>query len=217
MAQPLHLIIGNKNYSSWSLRPWLAMKFFKIPFHETVIPLDMSDTNRNILTHSPAGRVPVLNGEGFKVWDSLAICETLNDLFPEKKMWPSNLGQRARARAISNEMHSGFQTLRNLCPMKVKESFESFDYSQAQEDIDRIEEIWSDELRASKGPFLFGTHPTIADAMYAPVVFRINTYKIKTNDISQKYVKHMLNLPAMIEWTTQAKEENFVMSRYENK
>ncbi|HEX4922674.1 MAG TPA: glutathione S-transferase family protein [Bdellovibrionales bacterium] len=220
MAQTerLHLIIGNKNYSSWSLRPWLAMRLFKIPFEETVIPLDQPDTAEKIRRFSPSGRVPFLMGETVRIWDSLAICEMLNEMYPDKKMWPQNLAERAHARSISNEMHAGFQTLRNLCPMKVREKFENFDYSAAQPDIDRISAIWTQclERNSQRGPFLFG-EPTLADCMYAPVVFRFNTYGVKLNDVCQKYVNHMLSIPAMKEWAAGAKAETFAMERYEAK
>ena len=214
----LHLIIGNKNYSSWSLRPWLALKLFKLPFEETVIPLDRTDTGEKILKFSPAGKVPILLTENGRIWESLAICETLNDLHPEKKMWPSNLADRALARSISNEMHAGFQTLRELCPMKVKERFEGFDYSGAQKDIDRIQQIWTDCLskNSHRGPFLFG-EPSIADCMFAPVVFRFKTYCVKMTDVCQKYVDHMFGIPSMKEWRAGAESETFSMARYEKK
>ncbi|MEQ1877441.1 MAG: glutathione S-transferase family protein [Bdellovibrionia bacterium] len=212
----LHLIIGNKNYSSWSLRPWLALKFFKIPFDETVIPLDQPETHEKILKFSPSGKVPLLLSENARVWESLAICEMLHDLFPEKKMWPSGISDRAQARAISNEMHAGFQTLRELCPMKVKERFADFDYSKAKTDIDRIQQLWTECLtkHSHRGPFLFG-ELSIADCMFAPVVFRFRTYGVKVNDVCQKYVDHMLSLNAMKEWAAGAENESFVMARYE--
>ena len=192
------LVIGNKNYSSWSLRPWLAMKQLGIAFDEVRIALSTPDTKHEILRYSPAGRVPVLQDAGTVVWDSLAILEYLAETHPG--LWPSNRQDKAKARAISAEMHSGFSALRHYMPMNVRKRYPGKGRKpEVLADIARIEKIWAD----ARGPFLFGGF-SAADAMYAPVVLRFRTYEVPVNP---KYMEAMLALPAMKEWIEAAERE----------
>src|SRR5437660_974798 len=165
----LKIVLGNKKYSSWSLRPWLVLKQTGAPFEEVMVPLDMPDTAENIRRYSPSGRVPALIDGSRTVWDSLAICEYLHETFPEKELWPADTGQRALARSVSAEMHSGFAHLRNDCAMRIVEqrAYQPL-RAETQADVDRIVQIWNECLRQSGGPLLFGARPCIADAFYAP-------------------------------------------------
>jgi glutathione S-transferase len=213
----LQLVIGNKNYSSWSLRPWIVLKQASIPFEEPRIPIRTPKSLSEIQKFSAAGRVPVLIDDGIKVWESLAICEYIAERFPEKKLWPSDVEARAFARSISNEMHAGFQDLRKNMPMNCRKSFPGKGLTaEVQADIDRITIIWKESrTRYGKtGDFLLG-HFTIADAMYAPVVFRFRTYKVKVDSISEKYMETMLSLPAMAEWLEAAQKEKEVIEDME--
>lgn len=198
----LHLIIGNKNYSSWSLRPWLAMKALDIPFRETLIPLDLPDTAQRIREHSGAGRVPVLRHGDIVVWESLAILEYLAETFPGKGIWPADRAARARARAIASEMHAGFSSLRDQCPMNLHRPRKPAVLSpETLKDVARIEQIWR-ECRQGfgrEGDFLFGEF-SAADAMYAPVVTRFDTYDIPVADDTRAYMKVILGHPAFLAW-----------------
>ncbi len=167
----MKLVIGNKRLSSWSLRPWLVMKHFGISFEEILIPLDQPDTTANILKYSPTARVPVLIDGDLHIWDSFAIAEYLHEKYPEKNLWPSNSSQRAMARSVSAEMHSGFSDLRQHLSHDLQKNFKEYDWSKADADIKRVKEIWTGCLKESGGPYLFGSF-TIADAMYAPVANR---------------------------------------------
>lgn len=189
---------------------------FDLAFNETLIPLDQPDTHEKIQRISPSGRVPCLMMDETPVWESLAICETLHDLFPDKHLWPQDFSKRAHARAISNEMHAGFTALRQTCPMNVKARHLDMDISPAHKDIARIVELWSTCLQryGHEGAYLMGS-PSIADCMYAPVVFRFRTYGVTLPQACQRYVEHMLNHPAMREWEASALAETFVMTRYE--
>jgi glutathione S-transferase len=211
------IILGNKNYSSWSLRPWLVLKHCGVPFEEEVIPLDQPTTSAAITRWSPAGRVPILLHGELAVWDSLAICEYLNEQFPERKLWTADPRARARARSISAEMHSGFQALRQQMPMKVKESIPTPNPSaEVKADIERILAIWTEcrSFFGRGGSFLFGDF-TIADAMFAPVVSRFHTYGVQMKGAAAEYAACIWNLPSMQEWAKAATAENFKMSRYE--
>lgn len=208
------LVIGNKRYSSWSLRPWVLMRHFEIPFEEKLIPLDQPQTKAEILKVSPSGKVPALKDGEFTLWESLAIAEYLNEKFPEKKMWPEDLKARAWARAISCEMHSGFQTLRTHLPHDLKKNLKDFDASVAQVDIERIKTIWSECLQKSGGPFLFGSF-TIADAMYAPVVNRFISYGVPVQGGLASYMDSVRALPAHRQWIDQALAEELKMPRYD--
>jgi glutathione S-transferase len=209
----LHLIIGNKNYSTWSLRPWLAMTTAGLPFKETVIPLDTPETKQNITAHSKAGRVPVLYHGNLVIWDSLAILEYLAEMFPEKKLWPVGKAARAVARSASSEMHSGFAALRNACPMNIRRPPKRIALPDAVvADVARIESIWREcRSRFGKGgPFLFGKF-SIADAMYAPVASRFSTYQLATADDANAYVATVLGTPAFKLWREVALEETWVV------
>jgi glutathione S-transferase len=210
------LVIGNKNYSSWSLRPWILMKYFKIPFEEIVIPLFQPGSKEKILKYSPAGKVPVLKHGDTLIWDSLAIAEYLAETFPKKLMWPKDAESRARARSVSAEMHSGFQALRSTCPMNVKARKSVTNPSpELTRDIERIKAIWTQCRQQSKtrGDFLFGPF-TIADAMFVPVVFRFQTHGIPVDGVVQQYVKTILALPAVQEWTKAALQETWVIDHH---
>ena len=198
----MKLIIGNKNYSSWSLRPWLLLKQFKVDFDEIRIPLYLENSKAELLKHSPSGKVPALIDKELNIWDSLAICEYIADCFPEFHCWPKDLQDRALARSISHEMHSGFMAIRNTLPMNCRKSIQyNVELKELQQDIDRILEIWQNcrNKYAFKGPYLFGEF-SIADAMYAPIVLRFNSYGIKVDGIQKEYMQNILDLPSINEW-----------------
>jgi glutathione S-transferase len=200
------LVIGNKNYSSWSLRPWIAMKVLGIPFQEKRIPLYGPGAKEQILLESPAGKVPVLIDRNFRIWDSLAILEYLAESHP---VWPKDREARAEARSVSAEMHSGFPNLRNHMSMNIRKRYP--DKGRTPEvlmEIKRINEIWN----GAKGPFLFGAFSG-ADAMYAPVVMRFRTYEVRAEN--QKYVDAMLALPAMKEWIAASERETESIPAFE--
>ncbi len=205
------LVIGNKNLSSWSLRPWLALKTTGVPFEEVVVRLDQPETRSSIKNHSPAGKVPILKITGGSktpiVWDSLAICETLNERHPMAKLWPDDPLQRAKARSYAAEMHSGFPDVRQTLAMDFARTQPTPELSEAtQAQIARIIEAWSEALRESGGPFLFG-RISIADCMYAPVVSRFLTYGIPVPADVKGYCTRMMQLAAMQEWMAGAKAE----------
>ncbi len=203
------LVIGNKNYSSWSLRPWLVMKKAGLDFKEVRIPLHRESTAKEIAWHSPSGRVPVLITDGMTIWESLAICEYLAETYPEAKLWPEDVQARAMARSVSNEMHAGFQALRQNMPMNCRARFPGKGMAPGvQEDINRITHIWNEcrERYGSENVFLFGNF-TVADAMFAPVVCRFVTYGVKVDPVSKIYMNAILSLPAMSEWLKAAREE----------
>lgn len=213
----MKIVLGNKNFSSWSLRPWLVLAQADIPHEEVVIPLDQPTTAAAIARYSPAGRVPVLVDGDLTVWDSLAICEYLAERFPEKRLWPADRAARAVARSVSAEMHSGFTELRTHCPMKFKEAFPPRPLArEVQADVDRIVAIWEDCRRrfGAGGPFLFGAF-SIADAMFAPVVSRFQTYGVKPGGAASAWAEMMWALPAMQRWGAAARAETFTMARYQ--
>lgn len=207
------LILGNKAYSSWSLRPWLALKQAGLPFAETVIQLRQPDTRAQILAHSPTGKVPCLIDGDRVIWDSLAICEYIAELAPAAALWPEDSYAGAVARSASAEMHSGFVALRNTMSMDLKtdRSGQGLNPDSAA-DIARVQALWAD-CRArfgQGGPFLFGRF-SVADAMYAPVVTRFVTYGVEVDDTARAYMDAVLALPAMREWTAAAKAEPWVL------
>ena len=204
----LTLIIGNKNYSSWSMRPWVAMTAFNIPFNEVRILLDRPDTSARIAEYSAAGRVPVLIAGDMTIWDSLAICEYLAEQFPDKHMWPQDVAARALARAIVAEMHSGFAELRTQMSMNIQARLPGRGRTPgAQADIGRICEIWEDCLsRFGHHHFLFGDF-SIADAFYAPVVCRFKTYGVALAPALQAYCDRVLAHPAVAQWVEEAMRE----------
>jgi glutathione S-transferase len=217
--QMLKLVIGNKNYSSWSMRPWLAMRASDIAFEEVFIRLytdDKADKDR-ILSFSPAGKVPALIDGDVTVWDSLSIIEYLAEKFPQSRLWPEDWARRAHARSISAEMHSGFMALRNECGMNLHRPVGAVALSDdARANVARIQEIWADCNRryGKEGPFLFGAFSG-ADAMFAPVVHRFRTYAIDITDDARHYFDAMMSLPAFQEWTRAGLAETLVIERFE--
>ena len=203
------LVIGNKNYSSWSLRPWLLLRHAGVAFEEVRLPLDTPEFHARIGDWSPTGRVPVLHDNGQVVWDSLAICEYANERWLRGSGWPQGPGERAVARALAAEMHSGFPALRAQLPMNCRrEPREPHWDEAAQRDIDRVVSLW-DELRAQAGggDFLFGRFG-IADAMYAPVCVRLRGYGVPLAGAAADYVEAMYALPAMSEWLMAGRGES---------
>jgi glutathione S-transferase len=214
----LTLVIGNKNYSSWSMRPWLALKAGGIAFDEVCIPLYTGDADKKrILGFSQAGKVPVLIDGDITVWDSLAIIEYAAERFPQARLWPEDRASRAHARSISAEMHSGFTALRNQCGMNLHRPVGAIDLSaDTRADIARIQQIWT-ECRARygmSGPFLFGAFGG-ADAMFAPVVHRFLTYAIKVRPEARAYMDAMTSLPAFAEWTRAGLAETLTIAKFE--
>ena len=205
----LTIVIGNKNYSSWSLRGWIALKASGAGFDEIRIPLDQPDTRARILEHSPAARVPVLRDGALAVWESLAICEYLAECFPDAGLWPDDNAARIRARVVACEMHAGFAALRKALPMNCRAALPGKGHSPAADaDIARIAEIWRDcrENFGAGGDFLFGRF-TVADAMFAPVVSRFTTYAVELDAVGQAYVDAVMSLPAMQAWYEAARAE----------
>ncbi len=204
----LTLIIGNKNYSSWSMRPWVAMTAFGIPFQEVRVLLDRDDTSAKIAAYSGGGRVPVLLAGEMTIWDSLAICEYLAEQFPEKHMWPQDVAARATARSICAEMHSGFAGLRGAMSMNLRMSFPGKGRTAAaQADIGRISEIWEECLsRFGHHQFLFGEFG-IADAYFAPVVTRFRTYGVSLAPALNAYCERVLAHPAVARWVSEGVAE----------
>jgi glutathione S-transferase len=209
----LLLIIGNKTYSSWSLRPWFGMKVAGIAFEETVIALDAPDFKKRLLALSGAGKVPVLIDGDIRVWESLAILEYLAEKVPAAGLWPADSGARAHARATAAEMHSGFRALRAQLPMNMQRPVISRAIdNEAAADVARIEAIWN-ECRSrfgNGGPFLYGAFGA-ADAMYAPVVSRLYTYDIAVNPDTRDYMRALMALPAWNEWRAAARLETWVL------
>src|SRR5579859_391462 len=214
----LKLVIGSKNYSSWSMRPWLALRANDIPFEEIFIPLYTGTADKQrILDFSHAGKVPILVDGEVTVWDSLAIIEYIAERFPEKRLWPEHPAHRAHARAVSAEMHSGFAALRNECGMNLHRPVRAIELSgDARANIARIEEIWADcrKLHSRSGSFLFGRFGA-ADAMFAPVVHRFRTYAVAVSRETQAYMDTMMALPAFAEWTKAGLAETFVIEKFE--
>ena len=208
----LVLFVGNKNYSSWSLRPYLALAQTGAPFRTETIPLDTPESKRLLLAKNPAGKVPVLYVGDHAIWDSLAICEYLAETYPAAKLWPADARARARARSISAEMHSGFPSLRAAMPMNLRMKKPGKGHTpEAMADAARIQQIWDAALTASGGPFLFG-HFTIADAMFAPVTTRFTTYAVPLAPKLAAYVDAIAALPAFESWYADAVQETFEMA-----
>jgi glutathione S-transferase len=200
----LTLYVGSKRYSSWSLRPYVALVHAGAEFETKVIKLDQKDTKAAIGAVSPSSRVPVLYDDDLVIFDSLAICEYIAELYPTAGLWPDDRGARARARAIAAEMHSGFTGVRSQMPMElVLDRTGEGRTAESLADIERIQEVWRTALAASGGPFLFGTF-TIADAMYAPVTTRFRTYGVELASENQAYVDTVHALPAMKLWYADA-------------
>jgi glutathione S-transferase len=215
----LKLVIGNKNYSSWSMRPWLALRANNIAFEEIFVPLytdNPADKNR-ILSFTRSGKVPCLIDGDVTVWDSLSIIEYVAERFPEARLWPADRAARAHARSVSAEMHSGFLPLRNECGMNLHRPIRSVPLTDdAQANVARIDQIWS-ECRArygGSGPFLFGAFSAV-DAMFAPVVHRFLTYAIDVSPVAKAYMDTMTALPAFAEWTRAGLAEKLVIEKFE--
>ncbi|MDB5909550.1 MAG: glutathione S-transferase [Massilia sp.] len=207
----LTLVIGNKNYSSWSMRPWVALVAFGIPFQEVRVLLDRPDTSARIAEYSGAGRVPVLLAGETTIWDSLAICEYLAEQFPDQHMWPRDVAARAMARSVSAEMHSGFVGLRSAMSMNLRVSLPGRGRTpESQGDIGRVSEIWEECLsRFGHHQFLFGDF-SIADAFFAPVVMRFKTYGVSLAPALQAYCERVRAHPAVARWVREALAETEV-------
>jgi glutathione S-transferase len=231
----MHLYVANKLYSSWSLRPWILMTARDIPFEETVIPMYFPDSKARMLDISPTGKMPVLivppshmpsNGSAVTgscggshrvIWESLAIMEFLHECFPGKGVWPGVPAARAHARAIASEMHAGFQALRNACPMNLGKRFAPKELSSdVSDNVRRLEGMWSDCRRrfAAGGDFLFGDF-CAADAMFAPVVARLDTYQVPVATETRQYMNRVLGHPAFVKWRTEALAEPWTIDHYE--
>jgi len=211
----MQLYIGNKNYSSWSMRPWLLMKHAGIAFKERALRLDWTEDSpfkQTLLAIAPTGRVPLLVDDGFAVWDSLAIAEYLAEQHPEKHLWPTDRLQRARARSLCAEMHSGFGDMRNAFPMNIEAELGGVgtrvlrEQPKAAVDVARIGAMWTEALERSGGPFLFGGFG-IVDAFYAPVCSRFKTYALPLGSAAVAYAERVRALPAFVEWADAARAE----------
>ena len=214
----LTLVIGNKNYSSWSMRPWVLMKQAGIPFQEEKLRFDAfndpeSNFKKSVLKLNPAGRVPVLVEDGFCVWDTLAIAETLAEKFPERQLWPRDAQARARARSVCAEMHSGFTALRTHCPMNIEASLPQVgalvwrDQPAVRTDVKRLIAMWTELLQQHQGPMLFGEF-SIADAFFAPVCMRLRTYQLPVPGAVTDYIRRVCALPGVKAWVDDALAEH---------
>ena len=215
--EKLTLVIGNKNYSSWSLRPWLLLRQAGISFEELRIPLYTDATRDQIHNYSPSGKIPVLLDGGRRVWDSLAICEYIAEFYPQHQLWPIDRRTRAVARSVCAEMHSGFIALRENMTMNCRKHLPGKGRGPGvQEDIDRITALWTDCRKrfGQNGDFLFGRF-SIADAMYAPVALRFRTYSVDLDPVCAAYAKTLLELPAVQDWVVQSHAEAEVLPAFE--
>jgi glutathione S-transferase len=212
----MQLYIGNKNYSSWSMRPWVLMRQAGIPFEERMVRFDSfapdSSFKRSLAGVSPTGRVPLLMDDGFAVWDSLAIVEYLAERFPDRALWPAAPRDRARARSVCAEMHAGFAALRAACPMNIEASLPEVgalawrDKPAVRTDVARIDALWQELLQASGGPMLFGSF-SAADAFFAPVCMRLRTYGLPVSESSAAYVRRIADQPGVAAWIADALAE----------
>jgi glutathione S-transferase len=211
------IYIGNKNYSSWSLRAWLMLRATGVPFEEVLIPLYEAQSRAEILRYSPSGKVPTLRHGDVTVWESLAIGEYLAEQLPSAQLWPAASEARAVARAVSTEMHAGFANLRRHLPMNVRSSFPGRELTpEVHAELDRIAALWRDcrQRFGAGGGYLFG-HFTIADAMYAPVASRLRTYKIQLEEEAQAYADSLWAFPPLQEWATAARNEPMIVDQFE--
>jgi len=214
---PIKLIIGNKAYSSWSLRPWILMAAFHIPFEDITVPLYEGEWRKKLLKLAPSGKVPILIDGDIRVWDSLAIVEYIAEAHPKKAIWPKDKAARALARALSAEMHSGFQALRAQCPTNFRRApARRTLIPETVADVARIEKAWTGARKnfGVGGPFLFGDF-CAADAMFAPVVNRFHVYDIPVGRTARAYMKKMLDLPAYRAWIADAAKEPWRVEAYE--
>lgn len=211
----MKLIFANRNYSSWSLRAWLVLRHFGIPFDEDLVLLNGEGWKENIRKKSPSGKVPVLVDGDVMIPETIAIIEYLNDKYPAKGIWPSSRVERALARAAAAEMHGGFNALRNAAPMNLRASHPGkVDLDEVAADLKRIERLWGDLISRSGGPYLFGSF-TAADAMFAPVASRIRTYSLPVTDLASEYVEAIYALPAFQEWLAEAVKEPWIVEQDE--
>jgi glutathione S-transferase len=214
----LRLAIVNKAYSSWSLRPWMVLTHFKIPFEETVIPMARPETRSEILKFSPTGKCPALVDGDIVVWESLAIIEYLAEKFPDSPIWPREKAARAHARALSNEMHGGFLALRNHCPTQFLRPVRKIALTpEVEADVARIEAAWADAKArfGAGGPFLYGAF-SAADAMFAPVVNRFQTYDVSVGPAARTYKSAITELPAWKAWIAGAEGEPWRIDHYDH-
>lgn len=211
----MKLFIANKNYSSWSFRPWLAMRVKNIPFEEVFVRFDMANGNPQFAQFSPTNKVPVLQDDELTIWESLSILEYLADRFPSSGLWPGGIAEKALARSVSNEMHTGFLALRAECPMNMRRDPKALQVSDGvHRDVDRITAIWRDCLERSGGPFLFGGF-TNADAMFAPVVNRLAIYRLSDAPEVSTYTDAVTSLPAWTEWREAGQAEPWIVEEDE--
>lgn len=212
----LKLVIANKLYSSWSMRPWLVLRAFQIPFEEIVVPLRQPESRARVLEYSPSGKVPALIDGEKTIWESMAIIETLAEQNSDKAIWPKNGAARAHARSVSNEMHSGFQPLRQACPMHLGARYKTPEITEAvQANVDRIETIWAEARMkfAGAGAYLYGEF-TAADAMYAPIATRLDTYSIPVSEGTRRYIDTILRHPDVVLWRADALKEPWTIADY---
>jgi glutathione S-transferase len=213
----LKLILANKAYSSWSLRPWILLTHFKIPFEEIVIPMDRPDTRATMLKYAPTGKCPSLQDGKVGVWESLAILEYVAEAFPEKAIWPRPKAARAHARSLASEMHAGFAALRQACPTNFRRKPKAIALSdEVRADVERIERAWAHarETFGKSGPFLFGRF-CAADAMFAPVVNRFHAYDLRVGKPARAYMDAIMSLPAWKAWIADAEAEPWRIERYD--
>ena len=211
----MKLLIGNRNYSTWSLRPWLVLTHFDIPFEDEVLQLAGEGFRDVLAQRSPTGRVPVLIDGDLVVPETIAIIEYLADRFPDKPIWPAGLKERALARAAASEMHGGFSALRSHAPMNLRASHPGkVSADTVRKDLHRLEALWGGLLEKSGGPFLFGEF-SAADAMFAPVATRIRTYALPVSDVANEYVEAIYSLPAFQTWLAMALKEPWVVDEDE--
>ncbi|MBP1853058.1 glutathione S-transferase family protein [Rhizobium halophytocola] len=212
----LILYIANKNYSSWSFRPWIAMDALGIPFEERLVPFDFAAGNPEIKAISPTGRIPLLQHGTLKIWESLSILEYVAELYPEVGVWPADASRRAVARSICMEMLSGFTGLRSACPMNIKRKPAPLDNlsDAVHRDVDRISSLWKEQLAVSGGPFLFGAF-SAADAMYAPVVNRLEVYGLTKDSQVLDYMARMKEHPSWVKWRDAALAEPWYVAEDE--
>lgn len=212
----LKLYIGNKNYSSWSFRPWIGLKVAGVEFDEELVPFEMSAGNPKFKVFSPTGKVPVLIDGEQTIFETLAILDHVARKFPDKNLWPSDPIDRSHAMAISCEMLGGFSTIRNQCPMNMSRPIVKLEQDAAlQKDVSRIEKIWTGCIAKSNGPFLFGDFFSIADAMFAPVVNRMEVYKLTENETALNYMANVKGLDAWQEWERAGKAETWIVEQAE--
>ncbi len=214
---PIKLVIGNKSYSSWSLRPWILAAHLHIPFEEVLINMYDDKGKKAMRKHSPTGKVPVLYDGEIQVWETLAIMEYLHEKYPAKNIWPKNKAARAHARAIASEMHAGFQGLRQHCPTNFIRDVRARELTEAAaHDVARLEALWADTRKrfGKDGPFLFGKF-SAADAMFAPVVNRLHVYDVKVKKETRAYMGAIRALPAWVAWHADAAKEKYRNPAYD--